>query len=156
MQKAYTALAHTIAALVVLQAAFIAWAVFGLGHWIDQGGTLDKSVLDCKDCGFNFTAERGFMFHGMNGMMLIPAVSLVLLIIAFFAKIPGGVKYAAILFVLILIQGQVLPALGHSTPAFGALHGMNALVIFALALWSGLRVKRAVGTTAGEHAAATA
>ncbi len=36
------------------------------------------------------------MLHGMIGMMLIPLLALVLLIISFFAKIPGGVKWAAI------------------------------------------------------------
>lgn len=148
MKKAYTALAHTIAVLVVLQAAFMAWAIFGFGKWIDDGNTFDKSVLDCTDCGWNFTEERGFMFHGISGMMLIPLISLILLIIAFFAKIPGGVKYAAVLLVLILIQGQVLPMVGRDMPFFGAVHGANALAILLVAVWAGLRVKRVTGAEA--------
>lgn len=150
MQKAYVALSHTIAVLVFLQAAFIAWALFGFGKWIEAGNTFDKSVLDCTDCGWNFTEERGFMFHGMSGMMLIPLISLILLIIAFFAKIPGGVKYAAILFVLILIQGQVLPMIGRDMPFFGAVHGANALAILLIAVWAGLRVKRVTGAGASQ------
>lgn len=154
MKKAYTALAHTIALLVVLQAAFMAWAIFGFGKWIDDGNTFDKSVLDCDDCGWNFVEERGFMFHGISGAMVIPAIGLILLIVAFFAKIPGGVKYAAILFVLILIQGQVLGMMGHDVPFLGAIHGANALLILGLAIWAGLRVKRVAVEAPGAHAMA--
>ena len=37
------------------------------------------------------------MIHGINGEMLIPLVALILLIISFFAKVPEGPKWAAML-----------------------------------------------------------
>ena len=73
------------------------------------------------------------MLHGIFGMMLIPLLALVLLIISFFAKIPGGVKWAAIVLGLVVLQ-VALGIFGHETPYAGLLHGLNALILFAVAL----------------------
>ena len=143
MKATYRILAYLIAVEVVVQATMIAWALFGFSKWIDDGNTFNKSVLECEDCGWNFAAERGFMIHGLNGALVIPALSLVLLIVAFFAKVPGGVKYAAVLFALVIVQSQILPQLGHDYPIFGALHGLNALLVLGLAVETGRRVGRA-------------
>ena len=59
------------------------------------------------------------MLHGMVGMMLIPLLALVLLIISFFAKIPGGVKWAAIVLGLVVLQ-VALGIFGHETPYVGS------------------------------------
>ena len=140
--KVYRFLAYTIAALVVVQAFAIAWAFFGMVDWItDDGGVVNKSLLECEDCDTNFTAEWGFFIHMfINGLILIPLCSLVLLIASFFAKVPGGVKYAAIIFGLVVLQVLVLPALSRSAgSAFGGLHGVNALVLMGVAIMAGRR-----------------
>ncbi len=143
MQKTYRFLAYTIAVLVVVQAGAIAYAFFGLSDWIsNDNGVLNKQVLECEsDCESLFTAEWGFAIHMFFvGLLLIPLVSLILLIVSFFAKIPGGIKYAAGIFVLIVLQVIILPALSREVdPAFGALHGINALILMGAAIAAGKR-----------------
>lgn len=56
MTKTYRILALLIALEVVVQATAIAWAFFGFGKWIEAGNTFNKTVLECRDCGWNFTA----------------------------------------------------------------------------------------------------
>ncbi len=46
-------------------------AFFGLGKWIADGNTFNKTMLECSDCPWNFTEERGFMIHGLNGFLII-------------------------------------------------------------------------------------
>jgi hypothetical protein len=154
MQKTYRFLAYSIAVLVVVQAGAIAWAFFGLSDWIsNDNGVLNKQVLECEsDCDSLFTAEWGFAIHMFFvGLVLIPLVSLILLIVSFFAKIPGGIKYAAGIFLLIVLQVIVLPALSREVdPGFGALHGINALILLGMAAAAGRRagVRRADETPA--------
>ena len=63
----------------------------------------------------DFPGVGGFAIHGINGTMIIPIVVLLLLIVSFFAKIPGGVKRAAILFGLVALQ-VFLGIFSHSVP----------------------------------------
>ena len=75
-----------------------------------------------------------------NGTILIPLVALILLVVSFFAKVPGGVKFAADLFGLIVLQVIVLPMLSREVGSgFGALHGVNALVLMGVAIMAGQR-----------------
>ena len=137
MRSVYRVLAYVIAAMVVVQAAAIAFALFGLTKWIDEGGTLNKAAMESEDT--TFTGVVGFMIHGMAGMMLIPLLALVFLIVAFFAKVPGGAKWAG--FVVLAVVAQVLLGMfAHDAPALGILHGANALVLFGLAVMAGKRV----------------
>lgn len=140
MRKTYRFLAFGIAVLVVVQAGAIAWAYFGLSNWIDEGGVVNKAYLEKEDGG-DFTAEWGFAIHMFfNGLLLIPLTSLVLLIVSFFAKIPGGVKYAAIIVGLVVLQVIVLPMLSREVGSgFGALHGFNALLLLGMAIMAGQR-----------------
>lgn len=155
MKKAYTVLAFLIALEVLIQATAIAWAMFGLKDWIDAGRSYTKDAADFDDGGWDFTAERGFWIHSLNGFMIIALIALIFLIVSFFAKIPGGVKWAAIIFVLVIIQGHLLPGLSAEFGSgFGALHGLNALVLFALAVMAGKRVKTATASTSEVPAAA--
>ena len=154
MKKAYMVFAFLIALEVLVQASMMAWAIFGFGQWIDDGNVFNKEVLDCDDCGWNFTEERGFMVHGLNGAMIIPALSLIFLILSFFAKVPGGVKWALALFVLVLVQSQVLPFIDDEYSIAGLVHGVNALVIFAVAVMAGKRVKTATAAPQTEVPAA--
>src|SRR3990170_7559988 len=98
MRKTYQVLAYTIAVLVVVQAGAIAWAFFGVTNEINQNGLVaNKACLESEaGCGGGFTAEWGFAIHMFfNGTVLIPLVTLVLLIVSFFAKVPRGVVLAA-------------------------------------------------------------
>ena len=146
MRKAYQVLAGLIALEVVVQAAAIAYAVAGLGTWVDQGGTLDKAAFESEDLAF--TGFGGFILHGINGMMIVPALGLALLVVSFFAKVPGGVKWAAITLLLVVLQ-VTLGIFGHETPYAGMLHGVNALALFATAAYTAHRANaRPVGSTA--------
>jgi hypothetical protein len=137
MRKTYRMLALLVALEVVVQAAAIAWAFFGFGKWIDEGHTFNKAVLECSDCSWNFTEERGFMIHGLNGALVIPVIALVLLVVSFFTRDKVLIRWAALTFGLVIVQSQVLPYAGRDNPVFGGLHGLNALLLFtaALATW---------------------
>ncbi len=87
------------------------------------------------------------MVHGINGTFVVPGLALVLLILSFFARIRGAIKWAVIVFALVVVQGQ-LGFLGHEIPAVGGLHGLNALVLFTAALYAGLRIGKAARTDA--------
>ncbi len=140
--KVYRALAYTIAVLVVVQAGAIAWAFFGLTDWIaNDGGVVNKAVLESDNEEMLFTAEWGFAIHMFfNGLLLIPLVSLALLITSFFARVPKGVLWALGIFGLIVLQVVLLPILSRSLdPSFGALHGVNAIVLLAVAILAGRR-----------------
>lgn len=145
--KAYRFLAAMIAVLVVVQAGAIAWAFFGMTQWInDEGGVVNKELLDCTDCDQEFTAEWGFAIHMFfNGLVLIPLTSLILLIVSFFAKVPKGVTLAAVIFGLVLLQVFVLPALSREVGSgFGALHGVNALILMGVAIMASQRAAAAI------------
>jgi hypothetical protein len=135
VKKAFRILNYAISAEVMIQAAMIAWAVFGVSKYVDDGGIINKDKIEGDT--MLFDGEWGFAVHGLNGSILIPLLGLVLLIIAFFARIPGGVRHAAILFVLILVQAFVLPILAGGAPFVGMLHGANALVILGMSIYGG-------------------
>ena len=145
MRSTYRFLANAIAALVVVQAGAIAWAFFGLSNWIEDGGVVNKAYLESEGGG-DFTAEWGFAIHMFfNGTILIPLVALILLVVSFFAKVPGGIALAGGIVVLIVLQVLVLPGLSREVGSgFGALHGVNALVLMGVAIMAG---QRAGGTT---------
>jgi hypothetical protein len=146
MKGVYRFFAYLIAAEVVIQAAAIALAVFGLSTWIDDGHghTLDKATMDGNDTGI--TGVFGFAIHGINGTMIIPLIAILFLIISFFSKIPGGVKWAAITFGLVVLQ-VLLGLFAHGAYALGALHGINAFALFGVALMAGKRVHSVTTTT---------
>lgn len=150
MRATYRFLSLAIAVLVLVQAFTVAWAFFGLNDWINDGGVVDKAMVECEDCDMQFTAEWGFAIHMFfNGLILIPLTSLALLIVSLFAKIPNGVTYAATLFVLVLLQVFVLPELSRQVdPSLGGLHGVNALVLLLLAVHAGRRVSSAAAAPA--------
>jgi hypothetical protein len=141
MNKTYRILAWIVAAEVVVQAATVAWFLSGLNHWITGGGTLDNSVIESEEIVFPEIA--GVIVHGINGAIVVPLIGLVLLIVSFFAKVPGGIKWAVAIFLLAVVQGQ-LGYLAHDIPASGALHGVNALVLFAVAVTAARRARRPV------------
>ncbi len=145
MRAAYRVLAYLVAALVVVQAAAIAWALSGLTSWVADGGTLDAAAMESEDVLFDEVA--GFIVHGVNGMMLIPLVALVLLIVSFFAKVPKGVAWAGGVLGLVVVQ-VLLGMFSSGLPLAGLLHGANALVLFVAALQAGRLARTDVTTEA--------
>jgi hypothetical protein len=146
MRTAYRVLAYLLAAEVLIQAMAIAYALAGLGKWVeDDGGVLNKQVLDSDSA--DFPGIGGFAIHGINGMMIIPIVTLLLLIVSFFAKVPGGVRRAAILVGLVILQVALGIAL-HGVPYVAPLHALNAFAILVMAFMAG----RAASVAASEPA----
>jgi hypothetical protein len=139
MRSAYRVLAWIIAAEVAIQAMVMVYAIAGLGKWVDEGGVFDRAVFESEE--FAFPELVGAMIHAINGMMVIPALALLLLIASFFTKLPGAVKWAALVLLLVVLQ-VALGLLGHGAAIFGALHGLNALLLFSAAVMAGLRAKR--------------
>lgn len=133
MRTVYKVLAYAVAVEVAVQASVMVLGIAGLGKWVDAGGTFDKAALE-NDQGL-FPEAVGFMVHGINGSIVIPVLALALLIVSFFTRIPRGVRWALLVFVLVLVQGS-LGFAGHALPAMGALHGLNALVLFTVALYT--------------------
>jgi hypothetical protein len=143
MRTAYKVLAYLIALEVVIQGALIAFAVAGIGVWVnEEGGTLDEAAFESIfDGDLTFTGIAGMMLHGMNGMMIIPLLALVFLIVSFFAKVPGGIKLALAVLALVVLQ-VFLGLLGHSTPYGGLLHGANAFLLLGTAVYAGQRATK--------------
>jgi hypothetical protein len=140
MRTAYKVLAYLVAAEVAIQAMAMVWAIAGLVKWVDAGGVFDKSLMEGE--GTPFTEVFGIIVHAINGTFVIPAIALLLLITSFFTKVRGAIKWAVIVFVLVVAQGQI-GYLGHEFPLAGALHGLNALALFGAALYTGRRIRTA-------------
>ena len=140
MRTAYKVLAYLMAAEVAIQAMVMVWAIAGLAKWVDGGGVFDKSVIESE--GTPFPEVAGIIVHGINGTFVVPAIALLLLIVSFFTKVRGAVKWAVIVFVLAVVQGQI-GFLGHEFPLAGALHGLNAMVLFGVAFYAGRRLRAA-------------
>jgi heme A synthase len=141
MRTAYKVLAYLVAAEVAVQAMFGVWAVAGLSNWVDGGGVFDKAVIEgaAEGGAMPFSEILGIILHGINGTVVIPVIALALLIVSFFAKVNGAIKWAVIVFVLVVAQGT-LGLLGREFSLMGALHGLNALALFGVALQAGRRV----------------
>jgi hypothetical protein len=143
MRIAYKVLAYLVAAEVAIQAMLIVWFIAGLGKWVESGGVLDKAAMESE--GTPFPQAVGIMAHINNGFFVIPGLALLLLIISFFTKVRGAIKWAVIVFVLVVVQSQ-LGGLGHDFPLAGALHGLNALALFSAAIYAGRRPRAAART----------
>jgi hypothetical protein len=144
MRTAYKILAYLVAVEVMVQAAVMVWGIAGMGIWVDDGGVVDKQTFeDAFEGGTKpFDEFTGLLIHGQNGMMIIPLIALLLVIVSFFAKIPRGVAYAFAVLGLVVLQ-IALGLFGHAVSALGALHGVNALVLFGVAVTAGRRVSTA-------------
>ena len=96
MRTAYKVLAYLVAAEVAIQAMVMVWGIAGLGKWVDGGGVLDKAVFEeaIGGGGMAFTEIVGLLVHGINGMFVIPLIALLLLIVSFFTKVRGAIKWA--------------------------------------------------------------
>jgi hypothetical protein len=133
MRTTYRVLAWTVAAGVVWQAAGVGWAFFSVLLEVEDGAVVTT--------GYDWGGNAGIMMHRIGGMGLIPLACLALLVVSFFTQVAGAVRWALIVLGLFVVQfGLVVAA--FETAAAGALHGANALVLFAAAVWAGHRVRR--------------
>jgi hypothetical protein len=136
MKSAYRVLAGLTCLLVLVQAAAIAFGTFGILNFVEGGDDYTKSVAEDR------VADAGGLGQNIHsiGAMAVALVAILLLIVSFFAKIDGGVKWAAIVFGAVLLQ-WVLAIVAFSAPAVGLLHGINAFVIFGTAMTAMQRAK---------------
>ncbi|GAA3140333.1 hypothetical protein JOF29_000425 [Kribbella aluminosa] len=136
MRAAYRVLAGLVAIGVVLQAMFIAWGFFAVDKDISGGAVIDK----------NSSTPAGLSLHGTFGLMIIPIIALLLLIVSFFAKVDGGIKWALYVLGLVVLQ-IVLAFAAFGAPVVGVLHGANALALLAVAGLAGRRAGRTPAAT---------
>ena len=148
MRNAYKVLAYIVAAEVAIQAMVMVWAIAGLVKWVDGGGVFDKSIMESGAT--PFTEVFGIIVHAINGTFVVPAIALVLLITSFFTKVRGAIKWAGIVFALVVVQ-VMLGILGHQFTLGGALHGLNALALFSAAFYTGRRIRTAASPVVEEQ-----
>ncbi len=135
MRKTYRILADAIAVLVVAQAALMVWSIAGLFTWIDEGATLDSSVIKgWENEPPTFDGAIGHFIHVMSGTFLIPLLGLILLLVSFGAKVPRGVMLAAVVVVSIVVQVAAGMLAEPSAPWLGIVHGANAFILFGAAV----------------------
>ena len=150
MRKTYSVIAWIIAGGVAVQAASIAFAFGGMGRYIQDGGVIDKALVESRQA--TFTGELGFPIHAIVGGMVIPLAAVALLIIAFFVKVRGARKWAGIVLALVALQ----ITLGYSIvdmPYLGLVHGANALAVLLTAIYAAMRIRRSSRIGAEEPAA---
>jgi heme A synthase len=150
MRTTFRVLMYLLAVEVLVQGMAIAYALAGMGHWVDKdGGVVNKALFDEDNP--HFPGVGGFMIHGLNGTMIIPILVLLLLIISFFAKVPGGSKRAGLLVGLVILQ-VFLGIFSHEVPFVILLHVLNAFAIFSIAAITAYRM----GTSASADPAGVA
>lgn len=156
MAKAHQVLAGLLAALVVVQAMAIAYAMAGLDHWVhDDGGVLNKKVLDSWDKHPpSWRGSGGFALHGIDGVMIIPVVTIVFLVVSLLAakQVAGAGRRAALLFFMVALQ-VVLGVSASSVVVLAPLHALNGLGILAMAV---VTVRKASAPAAAVEAPAAA
>ena len=137
MRKAHQVLAGILAAMVVIQAMAIAYALAGLGHWIEEdGGVVSKAVFDAwEDDPPTWRGSGGFALHGIDGMMVIPLLTIIFFIVSLFAakQVQGAAQRASILFGMVALQVFLGLAL-HGVVLLAPLHALNGFGIFAMAI----------------------
>lgn len=154
MRRIYAAIAWIIAGGVVVQAASIAFALGGIGRYVQDGGVIDKALVESRQA--TFIGDLGFPIHGIVGGMVIPLAAVALLIVAFFvkadgARLRGARLWAAVVLALVALQ----ITLGYSIvdmPYLGLVHGANALAVLLTAVYAGMRARRSAAAGAEERA----
>jgi hypothetical protein len=141
MRATYRVLAGLVSVGVLVQAMAIAVGWFTALKDLDGGLVIDK----------NYDGNWGHSVHSIVGSMIIPLLAILLLIVSFFAKVDGGVKWALYVFGLVALQIAFAFA-AFAAPVVGALHGANALALLAVA---GLAARRAAGAPAAAAAEST-
>ena len=136
MKATYVWISRLIAICVVLQAMWIAFGTFDVLHSVGEGRAFTE------DTDFN----TGQALHSIFGLIVIPLLALVMLIVSFFARVPGGVRWALIVFGLTVLQ-VLLGFFSFPAPVLGLLHGLNAFVLAGAAGLAGRIATRGDATT---------
>ena len=152
MRKAHQILAYVLAGMVVVQAMAISYAIAGVFHWIDKtnGAVLNHDVLKSWDKHSpTFHGSGGFALHGIDGFMIIPLLTLVLLIVSLFAmkEVPGAGKRAGILLGMVVLQ-FILGVGAHGAIVLAPLHALNGFGIFVMAYLTGKKAGEAAPASA--------
>ncbi len=103
--------------------------------------------------GYDYESNLGLMIHRYVGTGLIPLCAIILVVVSFFTRMSGAVRWATAVFGLVVLQVAFV-FIAFSAPWGGALHGLNALAVFVVALWTGRRITRV--SPVDERALATA
>lgn len=149
MKSAYRGIAYLIALGVVAQASFIA-----LG-WFLVMSDLDGGAVVSGDDYYN----SGHILHAAVGSAVIPLLAIILTIVSFFTKVTGASKRAGLVLLATVVQ-VLLAFVAFGVPAVGALHGINALILFSLAVFAARlfpfdrRAEAGTASTAGTAAGA--
>jgi hypothetical protein len=141
MRRTYIVLAWVVAAGVVVQASAIAFGFGGMFGYVQDGGVVDKALIESREA--TFTGDLGFGVHAIVGGLVLPVASLALGLLSFLVRgVPRARVLAWAVFALVLVQGM----LGYSIsdlPYVGIVHGANALAILLVAVATALRASRA-------------
>jgi len=144
MKATYRVLAILIPVLVAVQAAAIAAGTFDVLHSVDDGRPYTESAGQ----------NPGQMVHSL-GAMAVAVVGLLLLVVSLFAKIEGGVKWAGFVFLSVVFQ-WVVAIVAFGAPVVGALHGLNALLLFGLGMSAAAAATRSMRGVAAPARTASA
>ena len=144
MRNVYRVIAQLIAFAVVVQAAVIAFGLFGIWNDVDDG----KVVAD------GYEGNGGFAIHSILGSGVIPLLALLLLVISFFVKVDGAVKWAGLVVLAVAVQ-ITLAFISFGVPAVGLLHAANAFIIAGVASMAARRAGSRSDETAAPAPAAS-
>ena len=100
MKATYRVLAGLVCLLVLVQSASVAFGTFGILSFVDGGDDYTKAVAEDRASAAGGVGQNIHSF----GAMAIAVVAILLLVVSFFAKIEGGVKWAGIVFLTVLLQ----------------------------------------------------
>jgi hypothetical protein len=144
MRNVYRGLGQLITLGVVVQVAVIAFGLFGLWDDVDAGRVVTE----------DYEGNGGFEIHGIVGMMIIPILSLLLLLVSFFVKSGGAVKWAGLVVLLVAVQ-ITLAFVAFGAPVVGILHAVNAFLIAGAASMAARKVGSGSAETAAPEPAAS-
>lgn len=149
MRTVYSVIAWIIAGGVVLQAASIAFGLGGMLSYVQEGGVVDKALVESDQA--TYTGDLGFGIHATVGGMIIPLAALLLLIVSFFVKSRGARMWAAIVLGTVALQVTVAYSI-VDVPYLGLIHGANALAVLATAVVAAVVVQRRASVRAEDQA----
>jgi hypothetical protein len=108
--------------------------------FVEDDNDYTKSIAEDRTA----TGALGQNIHSF-GAIIIALLAIILLVVSFFSKIEGGVKWAGIVFLVVLLQ-WVFAIVAFSAPVVGMLHGINAFVIFGTAMMAEQNARRSAST----------
>jgi heme A synthase len=135
VKQTYRVFAGLVAFGVLVQAGAVAFGWFDALSGLENGLVIDQ----------NYEGNAGLTLHGIVGFIVMPALGLIFLIISFLAakQVPSARKWGGIVFGLIVLQVLLAILAFAVAPVIGALHGLNALLLFAAAVRATLLTREA-------------